>query len=70
MSKKPCFKGSLERQHGKWDLNTLGVWKAAPFQYLIITVKVIALTEVSFSDTQYPTTVCEHTDSPWQALGA
>ena len=27
---------------------------AAPLQYLLITVKVVALEEVSFSDTQNP----------------
>ena len=30
----------------------------APLQYLLITVKVVALEEVSFSDTQNPKTVC------------
>ena len=30
----------------------------APLQYLLITVKVIALEKVSFSDTQNPKTVC------------
>ena len=29
----------------------------APFQYLLITVKVVAFEEVSFSDTQNPKTV-------------
>ena len=30
---------------------------AAPFQYLLITMKVVALEKVSFSDTQNPKTV-------------
>ena len=30
----------------------------APLQYLLITVKVVALEKVSFSDTQNPKTVC------------
>ena len=30
----------------------------APLEYLLITVKVVALEEVSFSDTQNPKTVC------------
>ena len=29
----------------------------APFQYLLITVRVVALEKVSFSDTQIPKTV-------------
>ena len=31
---------------------------AAPLQYLLITVNVVALGEVSFSDAQNPKTVC------------
>ena len=31
---------------------------AAPLQYLLMTVKVVALEKVSFSDTQNPKTVC------------
>ena len=30
----------------------------APLQYLLITVNVVALEKVSFSDTQNPKTVC------------
>ena len=30
----------------------------APLQYLLITVKVIALEEISFSHTENPKTVC------------
>ena len=30
----------------------------APLQYLLITAKVVALQEVSFSDKQNPKTVC------------
>ena len=30
----------------------------APLQYLLMTVKVVALEKVSFSDTQNPKTVC------------
>ena len=30
---------------------------AAPFRYFLITVKVVALEEVSFTDTQNPKTV-------------
>ena len=38
--------------------NTLGIQMTAPLQYLLITVKVVALQEVSFSDPQIPKTVC------------
>ena len=30
----------------------------APLQYFLITVQVVALEEVSFSDTENPKTVC------------
>ena len=38
--------------------NTVAIWMAAPLQYLLITVKVVLLQEVSFSDRQNPKTVC------------
>ena len=38
--------------------NTVAIWMAAPLQYLLITVKVVLLQEVSFSDAQNPKTVC------------
>ena len=41
---------------------------AAPLQYLLITVKVVALEKVSFSDTQNPKVVCEDIDSGREAL--
>ena len=37
--------------------NTIGILMAAPFEYLLITVKVVVLEKVSFSDTQNPRTV-------------
>ena len=43
---------------------------AAPFGYLFITVKVVALEEVSFTDTQNPKTVCWHIDGQWEGLSA
>ena len=36
---------------------------AAPLQYLLITVKVVALEAVSFSDTQNPKTLLTHLQS-------
>ena len=38
--------------------NTVAICMTASLQYLLITVKVLALEEVSFSDTQNPKTVC------------
>ena len=38
--------------------NTVAIIMAPPLQYLLITVQVLALEEVSFSDTQIPKTVC------------
>ena len=38
--------------------NTVAVIMAAPLQYLLITVKVVALEKVSFSDTQNSKAVC------------
>ena len=42
---------------------TIGISVAEPLQYLLITVKIVALENVSFSDTQNPKAVCEHIDS-------
>ena len=52
MSKNPCFRGSLDRQQGKWVDTPIAIWMAATLQYLLITVKVVALEIVSLSDTQ------------------
>ena len=38
--------------------NTIVIRMVAPLQYLLITVKVVALEGVSFSDTQNPNAVC------------
>ena len=37
---------------------TLAILMKARLQHLLITVKVVALEKVSFSDTQNPKTVC------------
>ena len=50
--------------------DTVVIWMAAPLQYLLITVKVVALEEVSFSETQNPETVSENIGSRWQALSS
>ena len=41
----------------KMGRNIVEIWVAAPLQYLLITVKVVALEKVSFSDTQNPKAV-------------
>ena len=38
--------------------NTVAIMIAAPLQYLLITVKVVALEKVCFSDTENPNTAC------------
>ena len=50
--------------------HTVVIWMGAPLQYQLITVKVVALEKVSFSDTQNPKAVCYHIDSRWEALSA
>ena len=58
MSKKPCFRGPLDRQESKWVEKLLQSSMAELLQYLLITVKVVVLEKVSFSDTQNPKAVC------------
>ena len=57
MSQKPCFRGHLDRKDGKIGWNTGAIWMAEPLQYLLITVKVVALEKISFSNIQNPKTV-------------
>ena len=38
--------------------NTVGILTKVPLQYLLITVKIVALVKLSFSDIQNPKTVC------------
>ena len=58
MSKKPAFRGPLERQHDKMSRKSLVLIRTAPLQKLLITVEVDALEEVSLSDTENRKTVC------------
>ena len=55
------------RQMGQ---NTVAIWMAALLQDLLITLKVVALDEASFSDTQNPKPVSYHIHSRWEALSA
>ena len=53
MSKRPSFRGLLEKQHGKW----VGIGMEAPLQYLLNILKVGVLEKVSISNTQNPKAV-------------
>ena len=48
------------RQMGQ---HNFAVLMAAPLQYLLITLNVVALEKVSFSDRKSPKAVCLHIDS-------
>ena len=43
--------------------NTVAIITTAPLQYLLLTVKVVALEQVSFSDIEILNAVCQHIDS-------
>ena len=51
MSKKPVFQRTLRDRTLEMGRNTVAISIGGPLQYLIITVKVVALEKVSFSDT-------------------
>ena len=38
--------------------NTVPIWMAAPLQYSLITVKVVVMEKVSFSDIKIPKAIC------------
>ena len=57
------FQSTLRQTTREKGRNTVAIWIEAPLQYLLITVKVVALEKVSFSDTQNPKAVCLHIDS-------
>ena len=50
--------------------NTAALWMAEPLQYLLISVKVVALEKISFGDKQNPKGGCWDIDSQWQTLSA
>ena len=58
MSKKLCFRGPLDRQR-RMCIETLleSEWQHL-FNKLLVTMKVVALENVTFSDTQNLKTVC------------
>ena len=51
MSKKPVFQRTLRDRTLEMGRNTVAISIGGPLEYLIITVKVVALEKVSFSDT-------------------
>ena len=52
------------------DQHTVAIWMPAHLQYLLITVKCVALEKVSFSDTQIPEAVCQNIACQWQTFSA
>ena len=51
------FQRTLRQTTTQMGENTVAISMAAPLQYLLITLKVVALEKVSFSDTQNPKVV-------------
>ena len=51
------FQGNLRETTRQMGQHTVAILMAAHLQYLLITVKVVALEKVSFSDTQNPKAV-------------
>ena len=52
------LRGTLRETTCQMRRNFFPILMAAPLQYLLITLKVVALQKVSFSDTQNPRSVC------------
>ena len=52
------FQRTLRETTKQMGRNTVAISTAEPLQYLLITVKVVALEKVSFSDKQNPKAVC------------
>ena len=52
------FQRTLRETTKQMGRNTVAISIAETLQYLLITVKEVALEKVSFSDTQNPKTVC------------
>ena len=56
--KRAVFQRTLRPRtwHIRW--NNIPIWRTAPLQNLLITVKVFVLVKVSFSNRKIPKTVC------------
>ena len=52
------FQRTFRQTTRQFDRNTVAISMAEPLQYFLITVKVVALEKVSFSDIQNLKTVC------------
>ena len=52
------FQRALRETARQMRRETVAISMAEPLQYLLITVKVVAIEKVSFSDTQNPKSVC------------
>ena len=55
---KAMFQKTLRQNTQQMGQNTVPILMAAPLQYLLITVEVVALEKVSFSETKIPEGVC------------
>ena len=49
---------TLRQKTAQMAQHTVEIWMAEPLQNLLMTVKVVPLEKVSFSDTQIPKGVC------------
>ena len=52
------FQRTLIQRKMQMGRNTVAISMAAPLQHLLITVKVVALEKISFTDRQYLKAVC------------
>ena len=52
------FQRTLRETRRQMGRNTVAISIAAPLQYLLITVNVVVLGKVSFSETKNPEVVC------------
>ena len=52
------FRRTLNQKRRKMGRNTVDISMKEPLQYLLITVKVVALEKISFSNRQNNKTVC------------
>ena len=52
------FERTLRQTTWQMGRNFAAVWMAAPLKYLLITLKVVGLEKVAFSNRQIPKSVC------------
>ena len=58
MSEKAVCQRTLRKTTRRMGRNTIAICATGPLQYLAITVKVVAMEKVSFSDKQIPKVFC------------